>query len=266
MMYATLTIMLLAAAPEAAPADAKPAGKTPADSATLLKTFRDEFVAITPGTKKFPAKQEIIDGKRTRTLVAPPAFLIAKYEVPQNLWKAVMGSNPSKWPGPRNSVEMLSFDEAQEFCKKATDQLRAANLIEPTQTVRLPTETEWEYAARAGSETRYYFGDDATLLDEHAWHTGNAKGNDPPVGAKKPNAWGLYDIHGYLSEWCELDAAAPAGAKSDERPMRGGSWKDTADDLAIDVRRLENRKLRDDAVGLRCVLTVPATGVEKSAK
>lgn len=102
----------------------------------LLKTFRDEFIAITPGEGKFsPAKN-----------IAPLA--IAKYEVPQNLWEAVTGSNPSKWKGKRNSVEMLSLAEANTFCEKATDLMRAAKLIGADQTIRLPSEAEWEYCAR----------------------------------------------------------------------------------------------------------------------
>lgn len=254
-MYALVAVCLLAAAPEA----------KPLDEAALLKTFRDEFVAITPGTDKFPAKVEVVDGKRTRTLTAPPAYLIAKYEVPQNLWEAVMGANPSKWKGPRNSVEMLSFDEAQEFCKRATAKLRTAKLIEATQEVRLPTELEWEYAARAGASTRFSFGNDVKDLDAYAWHTGNAAGNDPPVGAKKPNAWDLYDVHGYLSEWCEVGSKAD-GAKPPEQALRGGSWKDAPEALAIDVRRLEKPGLRDDAVGLRCVLTTADSANENRKK
>jgi len=258
-MYAALTLLLLAAAPDAA----APAAK--ADEAALLKTFREEFVAITPGSGEFPAKLEIVDGKRTRTLVAPPAYLIAKYEVPQNLWEAVMGKNPSKWTGPRNSVEMLSFDEARDFCKRATEKLRAAKLIEPTQAVRLPTEAEWEYAARAGTTTRFSFGDDVKQIDDYAWHTGNAAGNDPPVGAKKPNAWGLYDVHGYLWEWCEMATDATADAAPKQQALRGGSWKDAAEKLATDYRRLEKPELRDDAVGLRCVLTAAIAPSAKSA-
>jgi len=154
----------------------------------------------------------------------------------------------------------LSFDEAQEFCKRATAKLRTAKLIEATQVVRLPTELEWEYAARAGTTTRFSFGDDVKQIDPYAWHTGNAAGNDPPVGAKKPNAWNLYDVHGYLWEWCEVGPSADGG-KPTEQSLRGGSWKDAPEALAIDVRRLEKPSLRDDAVGLRCVLTAPeATG------
>ena len=157
------------------------------------------------GTEKGPAGEQ-----PAHKVTFAYSFSIAKYEVPQNLYEAVMGHNPSKWKGPRNSVEMFSFDDAQVFCKKITMQLRDAKMLMSDEEIRLPTEAEWEYCCRAGTNTAYSFGDSAakagdanaktSLLDEFAWHTGNAAGNDPPVGAKKPNAWGLYDMHGYLWE------------------------------------------------------------------
>jgi gluconolactonase len=205
----------------------------------LLKTFREEFVPITPR-----------DGKL-------PPYSIAKYEVPQNLWQAVMGNNPSHWKGPRNSVEMLSLEEAQKFCDTATSQMLAAGLIEPSQRVRLPTESEWEFAARAGTTTRYSFGDDVTKLGDYAWFTGNAAGNDPAVGAKQPNPWGLYDVHGYLWEW--IHKPPSGGADPTRGVVRGGSWKDKAEDLTSASRQIVSSALRDDAVGLRCVLTAATT-------
>ncbi|MEX0820016.1 MAG: formylglycine-generating enzyme family protein [Pirellulaceae bacterium] len=258
-MTALFLAMIVAAEPETT-------------SAELLQLFRDEFIAITPGEGTFP--NSFTMGRLEGSAAERPAhevslaykFEIAKYEVPQNLWEAVMGTNPSRWKGERNSVEMLSFEEAVEFCRKATELMRAAKLIDENQVIRLPSEAEWEYVARAGTTTTYSFGDDAAKLDEYGWHTGNAAGNDPPVGAKKPNAWGLYDMHGYLWEWCadhwhdNYEGAPGDGAPWEsadvnaKRVLRGGSWKDKADRLTSSFRLGVPSKTRDDAVGLRCVL------------
>src|SRR5436305_11672242 len=132
-----------------------------ADQTALLKTFREEFIAITPGEGKFPRSFKMGDGDKVREVTLRGRFSIAKYEVPQNLWEGVMGTNPSKWKGKRNSVEMLSYAEAGDFCRKATELMWAAKLIESGEEIRLPTEAEWEYCARAGTTTKYSWGDDA---------------------------------------------------------------------------------------------------------
>ena len=244
----------------------------PGDATNVLKVFRDEFVSITPGQGRFPAVFEM-GSEQGPQHERPPHrvaikhnFHVARYEVPQNLWEAVMGRNPSKWKGPRNSVEMLSFDEAVEFCRKATEQMRAAKLITSQQVIRLPSEAEWEYVARAGTSTLYSFGNDASQLGPYGWFTGNAAGNDPAVGAKKPNPWGLYDMHGYLWEWCAdhwhsnyqgapVDGAPWIGAgAATERVLRGGSWKEKADGLTSASRRGAPQGWQSDDVGLRCVL------------
>jgi len=247
----------------------------------LLKTFDSEFVSINPGQDDFP--QSFVMGTDKGLIAEQPAhkvtfdyrFAIAKYEVPQNLYEAVMGANPSRWKGVRNSAEMFSFAEAQEFCRKITELMRVAKLLAIDEEIRLPSEAEWEYCCRAGSTTQFNFGDSAvkpgdtgnqaSLLDEYAWHTGNAAGNDPPVGAKKPNAWGLYDMHGYLWEfvsdaWHETYAGAPADGSSwssdqrdSRRVIRGGSWKDRYYGLRSASRRPIDASAKDDAVGLRCV-------------
>ncbi len=237
----------------------------------LLTTFRDEFIAIAlPGQKVFPTRFTMGDDASASSqpkheVTLKHSFSIAKYEVPQNLWEAVMGENPSKWKGPRNSVEMLSFADAEDFCRKTTELMQAAKLIQPKDRIRLPSEAEWEYACRAGTATVFSFGDDLAKLNDYAWHTGNAAGNDPPVGAKKPNAWGLYDIHGYLWEWCAdtwhdnytgapADGTAWTTGDDQRRVLRSGSWKDPANRLTSGFRRAADAKLKDDAVGLRCVL------------
>ena len=253
--------------------------------AELLKRFNDEFVEIAPGEKSrdgsisFPksfrmGSDQVDSEKPAYEVTLKQKFSIAKYEVPQNLWEAVTGANPSKWKGPRNSVEMFSWQEARDFCNKLTELLRAEKLLGNDEVIRLPTEAEWEYCCRAGPTTIYSFGDKATkdgdagnkasLLDEFGWHTGNAAGNDPPVGAKKPNAWGLYDVHGYLWEfvedsWHDNYEGAPADGRawSEAAPkkvvVRSGSWKDNHSKLTSSARRAISVADGDDAIGLRCV-------------
>lgn len=248
----------------------------------IFKTFREEFVPITPGKGQFPKSFEMgsSDGKpeeQPRHMVEfNYDFQMAKHEVPQNLYEAVMNQNPSVWGGPRNSVEMVSHQEAQEFCERATMMLRAAKLIEPGEEIRLPSEAEWEYCCRAGTTTAYSFGDKAqavgeegktaSLLDPYGWHTGNAAGNDPPVGALKPNAWGLCDMHGYLWEfvsdgWNGDYKNAPqdggswqAGVAELPKVMRGGSWRDQFPLLRSATRWQIPNHAKSDAIGFRCVL------------
>lgn len=264
----------------------KPAENKPEQKPTrmeLLKTFAAEFVAITPGEGKFPASFQM--GRENgppaeqpvRTVKMTGPFQMAKYEVPQNLYEGVMGQNPSVWGGPRNSVEMVSWRDAVVFCRRATALMRAAGLIEQNEVIRLPTEAEWEYCCRAGTTTVYSFGDEAvaagdseaehkaSLLDPYGWHTGNAAGNDPPVGALKPNAWGLYDMHGYLWEyvadnWHRDYSGAPEGSAAwtdggdrDPRVMRSGSWRDRYISLTSTTRQSIPDHVRSDAIGFRCV-------------
>jgi formylglycine-generating enzyme required for sulfatase activity len=246
----------------------------------LLITFDEEFVRITPGEGPYPATFRMGDAKGPESeqpvhevrLSRP--FAIAKYEVPQNLYEAVMGTNPSRWKGPRNSVELMTIADAEEFCTRATKLLRPLGKLTNDELIRLPSEAEWEYCARAGTTTAYSFGDEATkdgdtgnkatLLNPFGWHTGNAAGNDPPVGALKPNAWGLYDMHGYLWEftldgWSETHEGGPVDGtpravdKDGRRVLKSGSWKDRHEHLRSASRRAISPDGKDDAVGFRCV-------------
>ncbi|QDU29682.1 Gluconolactonase precursor [Anatilimnocola aggregata] len=205
----------------------------PADVA-LLETFRDEFVLITPGSGKFPADEKVKE-----------PFAISRYEVTQNVWGVALGKNPSEWKGERNSCERFDFQEAKHFCERITSELRNRKLIGPKQEIRLPTSDEWNYAAAAGTKTKYSFGDDESQLGQFGWFHGNAAGNDPVVGAKKPNDWGLYDVHGYLWEWCTTEAGPV---------LRGGSWTDPADQLATAIVKKVAPETRGPHIGLRCVL------------
>jgi len=247
----------------------------------LLTIFQKEFVEITPGKGKFPESFQMgsetgpaTEQPQHKVTLAKP-FAIAKYEVPQNLFEAVTGSNPSRWKGKRNSTEMMTFAQAIAFCKKATTQMRALKLIGADEEIRLPTEAEWEYCCRAGTTTAYSFGDEATAandignlatkLNDFAWHTGNAAGNDPEVGVLKPNPWGLYDMHGYLweyvsDEWHEDYKQAPEDGSSWTSPenngarvLRSGSWKDRYPSLRSSARRKLEATEKGDEIGFRCV-------------
>jgi formylglycine-generating enzyme required for sulfatase activity len=158
-------------------------------------------------------------------------FWIGKYEVTQAQWVAVMGNNPSNFTGDLSRpVERVSWDAVQTF-------ITAVNALGQG-TVHLPTEAQWEYACRAGTTTRFYWGDDlvSPQIGTYAWHLGNSSSTTHPVGQKSPNAWGLYDTSGNVWEWCEdsyhLDyTGAPADGSAwvqptpgSNRVLRGGSW------------------------------------------
>src|SRR5262249_9745907 len=138
------------------------------------------------------------------------AFYLGIYPVTQAQWDAVMASNPSHFKGPDRPVESVPWDDCEAFCRKLTE--LTGHLC------RLPTEAEWEYACRAGTTTAYSFGDKAKL-GEHGWYEANSGGQTQPVGKQKPNAWGLYDMHGNVWEWCQDWYAADSYAKTpDEAP------------------------------------------------
>lgn len=241
----------------------RPTAIPSASAPEMLKRFVTECVLVTPGENGFPKKAVI--GKATpmphevarQEIELEHRFRISKYEMTQELYQLVAGRNPSRWKGPRNSVETVSWQQAQQFCAELTRDLHARNLIEPQEEVRLPTAVEWEYCCRAGATTDFCFGDishdegDTSVLDEFAWHTGNAAGNDPAVGVLKPNAWDLYDVHGYL--WEYVADTAPNGATK-ERMIRGGSWRDSYPLLSSSTYLTVPDHVGSDAIGFRCVI------------
>jgi formylglycine-generating enzyme required for sulfatase activity len=241
------------------------------DKDAALKLFAEEFVSITPGGGKFPASFKMGSDSEDGAKAEKPAhdvkmskpFAMARYEATQELYQAVTGNNPAKWQGPRNSVEMVSWKEAMDFCKKATEEMRERKLIAKDEEVRLPTEAEWEYCCRAGTTTPYSFGDAKDIRD-HCWYAENSKGYDPPVGSKKGNPWGLHEMHGYVWEWC-LDSWHPnySGAPSDgsawlgkdakEHVIRGGAFNSPADRCRSAARESRAVNFRRDDLGFRCV-------------
>jgi formylglycine-generating enzyme required for sulfatase activity len=258
--------------------DNRPTAKPSESPEKAIRRFVHECVAITPGEGPYPAKSVI--GARTPTkhelarqkVSIEHKFRISKFEVTQELYQAVTGQNPSRWKGPRNSVENVSWHDAVSCCTRLTKTLRNRKLIAADEVVRLPTAVEWEYCCRAGTETKFSFGDDVSdtadstsILDTHAWHTGNAAGNDPAVGVLQPNPWGLYDVHGYLWEFVS-DDKVPDSKDGDKqkntagavRIIRGGSWKDAHPLLSSSAYLTVSDDATSDAIGFRCVISGPS--------
>ncbi|MEA1868882.1 MAG: formylglycine-generating enzyme family protein [Euryarchaeota archaeon] len=159
-------------------------------------------------------------------------FYLGTYPVTQAEWKAVMGNNPSHCKGDDLPVEQVSWNDVQEFIKKLNEK-------EGTDKYRLPSEAEWEYACRAGTTTRYSFGDSESKLDDYAWYDDNSGYKTHPVGRKKPNSYGLYDMYGNVREWVQdtwrsdydgapTDGSAWESGDSPDRVLRGGSWRSLA--------------------------------------
>ncbi|MDL2268399.1 SUMF1/EgtB/PvdO family nonheme iron enzyme [Desulfosarcina sp. OttesenSCG-928-A07] len=191
-----------------------------------------EFVLIPASVRPFNmGSNEENDEKPIHPVTISKPFYLGKYEVTQAQWEAVMGgeSNKSKFKGPNNPVEMVSWDDVKFFIRKLNEK-------ESTSKYRLPTEAEWEYAARAGGETAYCFGDHVSQLEKYAWYGEDwNKGSTHAVGQKSPNTWGLYDMHGNVWEWVEdwyggryyhnSPSTDPKGPPSgDYGVLRGGSW------------------------------------------
>jgi len=159
-----------------------------------------KFVYIPNGTFMMGSQKNEPERNKNETLhkvTLTKGFYMQTTEVTQEQWKAIMGDNPSKFSdcGDKCPVETVAWIRIQEFIEKL-------NQKERTDRYRLPTETEWEYAARAESNTDYYFGDDANKLREYAWYLDNSEKKIHPVGELKPNVWGLYDMYGNVDEWC----------------------------------------------------------------
>jgi len=185
-------------------------------------------------------------------------FWIGKYEVTQGEFTAVLGRNPSHFPGdPNRPVEKVTFLDASTYCSAVTQLERKAGRLPTSYEYRLPSEAEWEYACRAGTTNLFSFGDDAGKADQFAWTAENSDATTHPVGLKRPNPWGLYDMHGNVWEWCldwyEPYPAAPltnpAGpATSKFKVFRGGGWNQD-----IEYARSANRFMMSPSNGIHFV-------------
>jgi len=225
--------------------------------ADLGNGVKDEMVLILAG--KFvmgsPKNEKDRDDDEVQheVTISKP-FYMGKYEVMQEEWESVMGNNPSNIKGANLPVTDVSWLDCQDFIKKLNGKTKGG--------YRLPTEAEWEYACRAGTKTAYSFGDTITLSDANYGDTKNSK--PVAVGSYKPNAFGLYDMHGNVFEWCEdWYGEYPEGAVTDpkgpdlgeRRVLRGGSFVNLAWNTRSADRSNGIPGDRYDVVGFRLART-----------
>jgi formylglycine-generating enzyme required for sulfatase activity len=239
-----------------------------------------EFVLIPAGTFQMGSNdndgEAAANEKPRHPVTISKPFYLGKYEVTQAQWEAVMGSSPYTLPRsnpyyslpgmagrlnkPTNPAT-VSWNDAQEFIKRL-------NQKEGHTRYRLPTEAEWEYAARAGTTTAYSFGEDARQLRHYAWFGEDfASGSTHPVGQKEPNGWGLYDVHGNVWEWVQdwyderyyanNPSVDPKGPQSGSKHVvRGGSWHQTSTSWRSAFRREYEADYRGISIGFRLALSV----------
>jgi formylglycine-generating enzyme required for sulfatase activity len=199
-----------------------------------------ELVWIPPGeflmgSPEEESDRDVDEGPLTRVIFTQ-GYWLGKYEVTQAQWVGVFGGNPSHFQatGPDGPVENVTWDEAMEFCRRLTEMERAAGRLPSGMRFTLPTEPQWEYACRAGSDAPFF-----AELDAIGWYADNSGGTTHPVGQKQPNRWGLHDMHGNVWEWCRnptppqrttrlpgvamIDWTGPS--EGGHHPKRGGSWR-----------------------------------------
>ena len=218
-----------------------------------------EFILIRPGSFEMGTNTHEPDEGASRQVTLTSPYYLGKFEVTQAQWEKITGSNPSHFQGPRHPVENVSWLDCQRFLESLEKKTG--------RRFALPTDAQWEYACRAGTKTEYGHGDSPTELGEYAWYAENSGLTTHPVGERKPNAWGLYDMHGNVYEWCsdwysegpypKKDAKNPRGpSEGRRRILRGGGWIFVADNLRSSDRGFSPPDMRTNEYGFRCVMLV----------
>ncbi len=228
--------------------------------APVLQDLFDNMVLVEGGTFTMGAATNQLKGaesdEKAVHQVTLSTFYICKYEVTQDLWKFVMGSNPSNFKGARQPVEDITWGDAQLFIQK----LNALT----GKTFRLPTEAEWEYAARGGKHSKGYKYAGSNSVNEVAWYSANSGNSPHDVGQKKPNELGLYDMSGNVYEWCQdWKAPYPRKAVTDpkgpeegtNRVNRGGRWCGSAHACRTSDRSMSAPDYHFYHLGMRLAMT-----------
>ncbi|MDR2405700.1 MAG: formylglycine-generating enzyme family protein, partial [Deltaproteobacteria bacterium] len=227
-----------------------------------------KFVLVSSGTFLMGAgvyDQHVFDHERPQHKVSiTKPFYAGTTEVTQGEWQELMGNNPSRFVNPLNPVEQVSYQDAESFIDKL-------NQKEGTKAYRLPTEAEWEYFARAGTISPYFFGDVSDSLSKYAWYNENSKNQTHPAGGLLANPWGLFDVYGnvseMLSDWFALDYYSvsppidPTGPESGkDRVLRGGNFNNASYGNRSSFRDHFEPLYKESVIGFRLIMDIPDEG------
>ncbi len=255
---------VVAIAPASGGPDHSAAAPAPMQTATidLGGGVTMEFILIQPGSYDMGTNEDADpdgDASPSRKVTLTQPFYLGKFEVTQEQWEKIMGGNPSHFKGAKRPVESVSWNACQEFLAKLQERTG--------RKFALPTEAQWEFACRAGTTTRWSFGDLDSRIGDYAWFGDDSGRTTHAVGKKQPNAWGLYDMHGNVAEWCadwyakyshaRSDATDPSGPSAGgSRILRGGAWGDDSGYLRSTYRNCNGPDGANDGIGLRCAMLV----------
>jgi formylglycine-generating enzyme required for sulfatase activity len=197
-------------------------GDLPEKAIVAIGGVKLELVLVRPGIFLMGSLRNVEGDENPHWVTITEPFYIGRYEVTQEQWYAATGTKPSTFDGKTNPVETVSWYDCQDFARKLSGKVGGAGF-------RLPSEAEWEYACRAGSVTAFCYGDDVERLGDYAWYDDRLRSVDGvprthEVGQKEPNAWGLYDMHGNVWEWCQ-DYYSPYGVDNTGEPQASADMK-----------------------------------------
>jgi len=230
--------------------------------------FGGRYILVEPGTFVMGDANGTRNEQPPHEVHVSEPFFCGERPVTQAHWQSIMQTNPSAftegWAAGLRPVEQVSWDDVQDFISQLNERDVEIERLGVKGIWRLPSEAEWEFLARAGTTTRWAFGDRDTDLNDHGWHAGNSGASTREVGQKKANPWGFLDLHGQVSEWCEdcfvTDYTSHNGTQqpiqvstATRKVHRGGSWFTESDSTRCSSRGSALTNLQSDGIGFRLV-------------